>query len=204
MPLPEAEARFAVFHDLANESDILMTTHLLDSDVDGAIVTFSVPWNGILSKQTGFHGLLMSDGLLMLRSYKDKGPLAGGPTGPPVAGLDPTAVWAIRALLAGHDLLIVEGSAAQTYQVFRGILTAACRDTPLGKDLRERIDQSYARVAEFKRQHEAELRHRIDVPLAAIRAVLAALPREGADLASFHFSDAALLRSPARSQSVIG
>ena len=55
-----------------------MTTHLLDSSVDKALVTFSPAWNLLLRTRTGFEGPLMSDGLLMLKNYADRGPLAGG------------------------------------------------------------------------------------------------------------------------------
>ncbi len=75
VPLEEAEKRFAVFRDLAGDADIIMTTHLLDSSVDRALVTFSPVWNALLRDRTGFEGPLMSDGLLMLKNYANRGPL---------------------------------------------------------------------------------------------------------------------------------
>jgi len=188
----EAARRYAVFDDLSSETGIMMTTHLYDTLVDKELVTFSLAWNGILRSSTGFKGLLMSDGLLMLKNYTDRASLAGGPSGADVAGLDETALWAARAVLAGHDMVIVEGSAAQTVRVFNGLLTLACRNTPLGRQLRARIEQSYDRIVRFKREHETSLRRTVEVSPATVKAVIAILPAETAKLAAFRFDPAAI------------
>ena len=194
VPLDEAEKRFAVFRDLAGVSDVIMTTHLLDSAVDPALVTFSPAWNVLLRDRTGFEGPLMSDGLLMLRNYANRGPLAAGVPTAGLAGLDEAASWAARAILAGHDMVIVEGSAAQTVRVFEGLLAAACGDSPQGAALRRRIGESSARIARWKHERAAALRHVVDVPPAAIQRLIAILPPDGADLSSFRFDPAALAR----------
>jgi hypothetical protein len=194
VPPDEAEKRFAVFQELADDAEIMMTTHLYDSLVDKSIVTFSPVWNLLLRSRTGFGGLLMSDGLLMLRNYSDTSMLAAGPTGPEVAGMDQTTAWALRAILAGHDFIIVEGSAAQTYLTFQGLLAVACRNTPLGRELKERIEESYGRIESWKQGKEATLRREVDVPAAVISTVVRALPIDGLDLKSFRF-DAHVLAS---------
>jgi len=194
VPLEEAEKRFAVFHDLAARADMIMTTHLLDSSVDRAIVTFSPAWNALLRDRTGFKGPLLSDGLLMLKNYSNRGPLAGGVPGAGFAGLDEAAAWAARAILAGHDMVIVEGSAAQTVRVFEGLLTAACGASAQGAALRARIEESSARIARWKEARTAVLRRVVDVPPAAIQDVISLLPPDDADLASFRFDPAALAR----------
>lgn len=194
LTLDEAEKRFAIFQELAPEAGIMMTTHLYDSNVDRSLVTFSPAWNTLLRDQTGYNGLLMSDGLLMLKSYSDRSALAGGPAGQDVEGLDEAAVWALRAILAGHDLIIVEGTAAQTSRVFEGLLTAACRGTPLGGKLRERIDESSARIARWKQDREQTLRRVVDVSAAVIDAVIGMLPGEDAALPEFRFDPATMAR----------
>jgi beta-glucosidase-like glycosyl hydrolase len=188
----EAARRYAVFGDLAKETGIMMTTHLYDTLVDRELVTFSSRWNGILRSATGFRGLLMSDGLLMLKNYTDRASLAGGPAGSDAAGLDETALWAARAILAGHDMVIVEGSAAQTVRVFDGLLTLACRNTALGRQLRTRIEQSYDRITRFKKDREKELRRIVEIPPSAMNAVVSLVPTDGAKLASFRFDPSAL------------
>ena len=187
LPLAEAEARFSVFRQLSTETGIMMTTHLYDSPVDGSLATFSPVWNALLRDTTGFQGLLMTDGLLMLRNYADRSVLAGGPSGPEIAGIDQTAVWAARAILAGHDFIIVEGSAAQTDRAFNGLLDTACRRTEIGALLRARIHESAARIARWKQEHRATLQRQVDVPVSAIDAVIDALPGAQADLATFRF-----------------
>ena len=171
-----------------------MSTHLFDSAVDPGLVTFSRTWNGILRAETGYKGLLMSDGLLMLRNYADRRPLAGGVPAGDFAGLDPTAAWAARAILAGHDLVIVEGSPYQTVRVYEGVLTAACGGSPVDAELRQRILDSAAKIARWKDQREWELRRILDVDPADIARLIQLLPPDAADLASFHFDTAGLRR----------
>ncbi|MGO9410141.1 MAG: glycoside hydrolase family 3 N-terminal domain-containing protein [Spirochaetia bacterium] len=196
VPLDIAEKRFSVFRDLDGVSPILMTTHLDDSLVDNRIVTFSSAWLGILRHDTGYTGLLMSDGLLMLRNYADKRVLGGVPArsreAAELAALDPAAAWAIRAILAGHDFVIVEGSAAQTRRAFDGVLSAACRGSSLGNDLARRIEESFLRIRQFKADNEALLSRRVDVSPSAIGEVIAMTPGEGTDLHSFRFNADAL------------
>jgi beta-glucosidase-like glycosyl hydrolase len=194
LPPGEAEKRFSIFAELAGEAQLMMTTHLYDSLVDGRIVTFSPAWNGLLRERTGFDGLLMSDGLLMLRNYADRSAIAGALREPGFPHLDETALWALRAILAGHDMVIVEGSADQTYRAFQGLLAVACGATASSEALRTRIDTAYQGIASWKKSHEAELRRIVDVPSSAIAAVIAALPAEDADLGSFRFDQEALTR----------
>jgi len=194
VPLDEAEKRFAVFHDLAGDADIIMTTHLLDSSVDPSLVTFSPEWNALLRDRTGFEGLLMSDGLLMLKNYVNRGPLAGGVPGAGFAVLDEAAAWGARAILAGHDMVIVEGSAAQTVRVFEGLLIVACGPSPQSAALRARIEESSARIARWKQERQAALRRAVEVPTAVVQRLIALLPPDDADLAAFRFDPAGLAR----------
>jgi hypothetical protein len=196
--LRDVEKRAAIFRTLAGESDILMTTHLRDSLVDPRIVTFSPLWLDILRRQTRFKGLLMSDGLLMLGNYVDRAALVGERAPPDASGsLDGPAGWALRALLASHDLLIVEGSAATTYRVFEGLLTVACGKTETGRLMRERIEAAAARIARFKKRNEKSLRRAVDVSPATIGAIVSLVPRDGADTGAFRFDQTALTRAEA-------
>lgn len=190
VPRAAAEERVRAFRDLAAWSPIMMTTHLTDSLVDSRIVTFSPPWITLLRGSTGFEGLLMSDGLLMLKAYADR--RAFGPAGPEEAGMDPTAAWAVRAILAGHDFVIVEGSARQTTRVFDGVLAAACGGSPQGVALADRIEESYHKIRAYKEAHASALRREIDIPRAAIDAIVAMVPRDGAALGRFRFEPASL------------
>ena len=194
LPLEKAREKFRVFSDLSGQADVLMTTHLYDSSVDNALVTFSRTWNGILREEGGFTGPLMTDGLLMLRNYADRRPLAGGVPAGDFAGIDPTAAWAARAILAGHDFVIVEGSPYQTVRVWEGLLTAACGASAADQELRRRILESAARIARWKSEREAELRRTVETSPADVAAVIRLLPPDGADLGAFHFDTGGLAR----------
>ena len=136
----------------------------------------------------------MSDGLLMLRNYADTKMISPVPGDPDVPGIDRTSSWALRAILAGHDFIIVEGSAAVTYRTFQGLLAVACSDTPVGQELRTRIEESYRKIADWKQERDATLRREIDVPAGVITAVVRALPIDSAPLSSFRFDARALAR----------
>ncbi len=180
--LRDVEKRAAVFRRLSSEAPILMTTHLVDSLVDPDLVTFSAAWNRTLRTHTGFGGLLMSDGLLMLGNYTGASAALLDRPGAGISAEGPAA-WAARAVLAGHDLLIVEGTAAVTYKVFEGLLAEACGDTPVARQLRSRITEATARIARFKKQNAALLRRRVEVPDAAM-ALLGSLVPGDQDSAS--------------------
>jgi beta-glucosidase-like glycosyl hydrolase len=176
-PLEEVKRRVAIFRALGKESSILMTTHLNDSAIDRDIVTFSPPWRGLLNRETGFDGLVMSDGLLMLKNYAGSKALGGytatGDAGAPsAAAAGGVESWALRAILAGHDFIIVEGSAAVTYRVFKALLDVANGPSETGKKLRERIEQSYARIAAFKKARKALLTRLADVSPETMRTVI--------------------------------
>jgi beta-glucosidase-like glycosyl hydrolase len=194
VPPEAAEKRYEVFRLLAGDADMIMTTHLRDTAVDQGIATFSTTWNRLLRDRTGFDGPVMSDGLLMLKNYVDRKVLAGGVPSSGFEKLDEAAGWAARALLAGHDMLIVEGSAAQTVRVFEGLLTAACGSRPPARELRARITESSARITRWKRDRARVLRHAVEVPSAAIEQVISLLPPDDADLTAFRFDPGRLAR----------
>jgi hypothetical protein len=130
----------------------------------------------------------------MLKNYADRSMLTGGPAGADVADMDETAVWALRAILAGHDMVSVEGSAAQTWRAFQGLFTLACRNTALGQALRSRIDEAWGKIAGWKKGRESALRRELDTPASTVQAMIGILPAEGAELATFRFDAQALTR----------
>jgi hypothetical protein len=134
----------------------------------------------------------MSDGLLMLRNYADTKMVSPIPGDPDAPGIDRTSSWALRAILAGHDFIIVEGSAALTYRTFQGLLAVACSNASVGQELRLRIEESYRKIERWKQVHEAFLRREVDVSAAAVTTVVRVLPVEGVSLSSFKFDARAL------------
>jgi hypothetical protein len=183
LPLAEVERLAAPFRSLAARGDILMTTHVSDSLVEAGLVTLSPRWIDILSKGVSFAGPLITDGLFMLRSHRVQA--VGGEPVPGLgsAGDDEIAGWAARALLAGHDLLIVEGTAASSLHVYERLLELACRGDDYGRRVRERIMAACAKVAALKERRRADLAASIDAPAALIDRIVALVARGAAGLA---------------------
>ena len=170
IPASDVKRKTAAFRGLLGESEIMMTTHTFDSLIDGAsIVTFSPKWNRVLRQRTGFSGILMSDDLLMLKNYADQSVLGEAANG--------TAVqWAERAILAGHDFIILAGGASTTYAVFEGLLRVAAGDTEAGRALRQRILESYERIKGFKESRGELLTRSFEAPMSDIRSIVSAVP----------------------------
>jgi beta-glucosidase-like glycosyl hydrolase len=172
-PVPEMKRRTSIFRRMLGESDLVMTTHTFDSLVDAeAVATLSPVWNRIIRRGIGFSGLLMSDDLLMLQNYADRRALGNEETG------GTAAKWAERAILSGHDFIILAGSASTTYSVFDGLLRAASADTASGRALHRRIEEAHARISRFKESHRQSLTRSFDASSDEIRAVVEAIPRD--------------------------
>lgn len=164
-----------IFKKSASQSPFAMTTHLFNSNIDPKeMATFSETWIGILRKQIGFQGLLITDGLFMIDNYEtlkseliSKWPQQGKRK-----ITDNHSIFAARAILAGHDMVFLEGNASQTKRVFRDLHYFACQDTPIGKKLRERIFESHQRIKTFKEANRAVLRPHIEIPESTSKLAL--------------------------------
>lgn len=154
------------FGALASGFDFAMTTHVFNCAIDAEdVATFSATWVRKLREEAGFRGLLMTDALFMFGKYSDvlqdifsRWP---GRELPVALGKLPNgseAIYAARAILAGHDFAFLEGTAQQTRQVFDGLLYASCQATPEGAALRARVSESYARIRAWKLANAASLR----------------------------------------------
>ena len=183
LPLPEIERVTAPFRELASRGDLLMTTHVYDSLVDDGLVTLSPRWMQLLQDSVGFSGPIVSDGLFMLRSHRERASVGEALPGLGRSGDDEIAGWAARAILAGHDMVIVEGSAATSQHVFERLLELCCRDDELGGRLRERVLAAHAKVIELKRRRAADLSATVEVPPSLVDRIVALVAREQAGLA---------------------
>jgi beta-glucosidase-like glycosyl hydrolase len=172
VPADAARLKARVFGELHGDADILMTTHTFDSLVDsGSIVTLSAPWHALMHDIADFDGLVMTDGLLMLDNYADKSVLGSAEPGLPAVSAP--ASWALRAILAGHDLIVLEGSIAVTDKVFADLLGIAKDDSETGARLRARIDEAYGSILRFKEAHGAALTRAVDAPTETIDRIIA-------------------------------
>jgi beta-glucosidase-like glycosyl hydrolase len=143
----------APFRDLAPLSRAMMSTHVLAPAVDALnAASFSSAWTKRLRASTGFSGILISDGLFMAQRY-DKRPLD------PRVDADweafgiaaPASRLAIASIMAGHDMVILEGTSTQTRRARDALLLAFARSDAAGLAFRARARESYERVIAFKR-----------------------------------------------------
>lgn len=143
-----------------------MTTHVLNSNIDkDNVVTFSPEWIRILREEVNYDGLIMTDGIFMFNNYPEsiKKMAAQWPQDQ-VSMTSEHAIFAARSILAGHDMVVVESIAADTYKIFKELLFLACQNKPLGNKFRARVNESYNRIVTYKKKHNKELRFSDTVP----------------------------------------
>jgi beta-glucosidase-like glycosyl hydrolase len=186
--VPESEALglASPFSLLAPSADLVMTTHVYDSLVDPQnIVTFSAAWLCLLKSKIGPGPLIVSDGLLMLRNY------AGGATpltrvpGWPAGSEDDPGPWAALAILAGHDMVILEGKASSTRRAFESILALSLREGEPGPALRRRILESWERIVAFKLGRAKPANPEIEASPALVERIASAVARLDSSPLSF-------------------
>ena len=105
---------------IAAGAELVMMSHVVFSAVEGAPASLSPAWHRILRDELGFHGVIVSDDLLMLQ--------ANG-----IAEFSDPTLNAIRALAAGTDLLLFvlpadPASAGVNLDALVAGLAAAVRD----------------------------------------------------------------------------
>jgi beta-glucosidase-like glycosyl hydrolase len=166
IPLARVKEMLSIFKDIGNETDFAMSTHIFNSNVDADdMATFSEKWIKILREDLKFNGILMTDGLFMITHYPAsvQSFVARWPQDQVYIG-DTPSIFALRAILAGHDMVLVEGASNSTYIVFKNVLKVACSDKPVGQQLRNRIFDSYARIVNWKKAHSEQLLQRRTIP----------------------------------------
>jgi hypothetical protein len=154
LPVAEVIKRISDFKALHSFARCIMTTHLYNSLVDaGNIATFSSKWVNLLKTSLDYNDLIMSDGLFMIKSYKHHPTDCASLffkdlTVPP--HVHPVSIFAVRAICAGHDIIILEGNDRDTYRVFYDLLFFACQQNITGERLRRRINDAYRKIINAK------------------------------------------------------
>lgn len=166
LPKSTVHTKLEPFRELASEAGFVMTTHVLNSNIDkDNIVTFSNEWIRILREEIGFQGLIITDGIFMFNRYSESIRRMSSPWPQDQVPLSSeNSIFAARSILAGHDMVIVESISADTYKIFRDLLRLACQNKPISKKFRDRVKESYRRIVEYKKMHEKALRFNKDIP----------------------------------------
>lgn len=157
----EIEKRLKIWQATANDFSVIMSTHLLARNIDPKdMATFSSVWIDRLKKEFGFKGLVMTDEIYMFRAWPDdfKNNLLKWERQEPIEVTDPGAILTARALMAGHDMVLLHGENKEAiYRVFNQLHYISCQKTKNGETLRARIRSAYQNVQEFKSKHKDQL-----------------------------------------------
>ncbi len=176
-PREEIMERLEIFRRSAPYSPLAMTTHIRESEIDDSIVTFSEEWVNILRRDLNFNGLVMTDGLFMIRDPQSRADVLAGQWSAEDAQVIPNdhehSIFAARSILAGHDLIILESHSGHTREVFTDLHRMACQDSPTGNQLRANILRSYERIRQFKETNRAALRPQVNIPDDLIETAIA-------------------------------
>lgn len=170
------QSKVGIFEALYPQTSLLMTTHIFNSHIDPMLpVTFSPTWVAFLRSQ-GYRGPLITDALLMIEDY---GYLAQRPELLQLPGVPEVrnrfSVFAARAILAGHDLVILEGDASSTREVVRDLNFLLHHRSSLGRSFSLRVAEAQRAVSKLKAQHGTILGDKPEQPLAQLQAAIALL-----------------------------
>lgn len=154
VPASEVDEKYMpIYKELGKNSGFLMTTHLMNSSIDPAnMATFSKVWMNKLRHEVGFKGIAMTDALFMINSYPDtmKKMSRDWPARLAKDFNKDLSIFAIKAILAGHDMVFLETAAKETEATWKDVSRFACQDDPLASDFRKRVNESYDRIVSYK------------------------------------------------------
>lgn len=155
IPMKEVDDTYMpIYRELAGQSGMLMTTHLFNSEVDPSnMATFSKVWMKKLRNEVGFKGLVMTDALFMINSYPEtmKQMSRDWPKHLDKDFNKDLSRFAIKSILAGHDMVFLETPAKETEEVYDDVARFACTDDKMASDFRKRVRDSYNRITTYKK-----------------------------------------------------
>jgi len=149
------------FKKLVPFSESIMTTHLYNSLFDAQnIATFSTQWISYLKRSLNYNKLIMSDGLFMIKKYKEhETDCSALPFKeyrlPPQH--HQVSIYALKAICAGNHMIIL-GGGSDTSSIFYDLLFFACQDNDTGRLLRKKIDEAYRKIVKIKNRNRKLLR----------------------------------------------
>ena len=61
----------------------------------------------------------------------------------------------IKAILSGHDMVLIESAAWQTEKLWKDIVKFSCKESELAESFRERVIKSYDRILLYKENNKS-------------------------------------------------
>jgi beta-glucosidase-like glycosyl hydrolase len=149
-----------IFKEVAQNSNIIMTTHIYNSKIDAKnMATFSPVWIDMLKKEYGFKGLIMTDAMFMLSDKYLSNSLAKHWPHNLVPLTNTDVLFAAKSIISGHDIIMLEGHSGDFKEIFNGLMNVAATQTSIGLSLRTRVLDSYRRIIEYKQKYGDLLHH---------------------------------------------
>jgi hypothetical protein len=148
---------FPTFQAFENYDLPIMTTHIVNNQIDNNIITFSKKWVDILRNDLGFKdNLVISDSINMFRSYPDDTLNLGFKYNWKELVSYPTAIF-IRSILAGHDIVINRESSKFQIIMIKGLIEFLNSKHQLVKPLVNNIKAAAKRIKSLKQKYIKQL-----------------------------------------------
>lgn len=148
------EKMIEIFRVALPKPSLVMSTHVFNSKVDSRQpVTLSKTWIDLLKNRVHPESLIMTDAIFMI-SKKDLPYIVSN--GWPQSQFnthDVDVQYVARAILAGHDLVLIEGHSGDIRRIYHGLLSLARSPSQIGQEFARRVEESYKRVVNFKMKY---------------------------------------------------
>jgi beta-N-acetylhexosaminidase len=141
------EKELVPFQQLASKADCIMTGHIIVPAFDQERCATLSPTllQGVLRKQIGYEGVIMSDSLVMEGFLKNCPSIEEGAVAAINAGCD-------MLILGGRHLHVGENGTELTAQDVQRIATALCQAVTSGVISHQRLDEAVSRVLQLKKK----------------------------------------------------
>ena len=177
---------FSYFENVLPFSGMVMTTHMLNSNIDPLNnVSFSKKWISLLRDESNlnYDGIIISDAVEMIDNFPPEIKYHGMKWNERLdLNINPISITTLRTILSGHDMILSQTSSDQYETRYRDLMKLACQDDSLGKKLRLRINESYDRIKRYKEKNKEALSNITKVSNADISYLVGAANSKSCDI----------------------
>lgn len=148
---------FPLFKEFAKYDNPIMTTHMISSDIDFNIITFSKKWIDLLRNNVGMKdNLVFSDSISMFRSYPDEILSYDFPINWKNNYNHPSILFT-RTVLAGHNVVINREASEYQALMIKDVVRLMSENTVIKDPLNEVLLKNENKVKAFKEKYKKQL-----------------------------------------------
>lgn len=148
---------FPLFKEFSKYDNPIMTTHMISSDIDFNMITFSKKWINLLRDNVGMkENLIFSDSISMFRSYPDE-----------ILNYDFPLKWKnnynhpsilfTRTVLAGHNVVINREASEYQVLMIKDVIKLMSESTVIKDPLNQALLANEKKVKAFKNKYKKQL-----------------------------------------------